>query len=117
MNGDECIRDAVIRGDGSEREGESRENQYHGGKDVSRAGGFMVLMGVWGDRGSRCFQAKHVKGIKNTLEDGLTSWDPSMLLEEVTNRWPDVNRQEHALWEKETKSCFEICARSSRKAY
>lgn len=51
----------------------------------------MRMMGVFKDRGRWCFQGKHVKGISNTLAD------PSMLLKGLTNQWPDVNGQEHAL--------------------
>lgn len=83
----------VIRGDGPEKEGEPvvmkgdnmsamyRVRSCHGGNDVTRAGGLMRLVRVLEDRR---FQAKHVKGINNTLEDGLTNWDPSMLTEDLT---------------------------------
>ena len=58
--------------------------QCHGGKDASRAGGLMRLMGVSEDRSGWFFQ------VKNTLADGLMRWDLSTLTEELTNRWLDV---------------------------
>lgn len=50
----------------------------------------MRLMGALEDRSGWCFEAKHVKGIMNMLADGQIRRDSNMLLEELTNRWPDV---------------------------
>lgn len=47
-----------------------------------------------------------MKVINYTLANGLTRWDHSMLTDELTNRRPDVNWQEHELGEKEERLYF-----------
>ena len=85
----------VVKGDGPEREGESVMMKGDNMTVVYwvhqlHAGGFMRLMGGAEDRSGWCFQVKHLKGVINTLADGETRWDSSTLLEELTNRTPDV---------------------------
>lgn len=75
---------AVIRVDGPEREEGpvmvKRDNistlywvrQCHEGKDALRARELMRLTGLLRDRSRWCLQAKNVKGIMDTLTDGLT---------------------------------------------
>lgn len=58
-------------------------------------------MGILEDGGKWCFHEKHLEGIESTLIGCfLVRWDPSALLEELTNRRPDVNWQDDALREK-----------------
>ena len=60
---------------------------------------------------------QHLKGINNTLADGLTRSDPSLSTEELTNRKPYVNSQKHALGEKEKSSCIRFCARNRSRTH
>ena len=95
----------MLRGDGPVRGGEfvmmkgitcrrcTRYISVTGGK---RAAGGRVHEAEGGVGGSEqwCFHAKHVKKKNNMLADGLTRWDPTTLLEDLTNRLPEVKGQE-----------------------
>lgn len=98
----------VISDEGVQHVGGYGVQQSHGGRDAVRTGGSMGLMRVLDYRSRWYVRAKFVKmGGGSVLEFGLTRLDPGTLLEERTNRRPDVNWQEGALGERETNLCLE----------
>ena len=56
-------------------------------------------MGCLEMRSGWCFQAKHVKGVANTLADGISRWDRDSISAKLTAFRPDVNWQEQILGE------------------
>ena len=59
----------------------------------------MRMMGCLEMRSGWCFRAKHVKGVANTLADGISRWDRDSISAKLTAFRPDANWQEKILGE------------------
>ena len=86
----------LMRGDNSS--GVHWVNRCRGGREP-RSGAVMRMMGCLEMRSGWCFRAKHVKGVANTLADGISRWDRDSISAKLTAFRPDVNWQEKILGE------------------
>ena len=73
-------------------------NRCRGGWEP-RSGAVMRMMGCLDMRSGWCFWAKHVKGVANTVADGISRWDSDSISAKLTAFRPDVNWQEQILGE------------------
>ena len=71
-------------------------NRCRGGREL-RPGAVMRMMGRLEMLSGWCFQAKNVKGVVNTLADGISRWDRDFISAKLTAFRPDVNWQEQIL--------------------
>lgn len=72
-------------------------NQCRGGRDP-RSGAIMRVMGGLEVGSGWCFRAKHIKGVDNTLADGISRWkDPSSIVADLRRIYPDANWSEQVL--------------------
>ena len=85
-----------MRGDNSS--GVHWVNRCRGDREL-RSGAVMRMMGCVEMRSGWCFRAKHVKGVVNTLADGMSRWDRDFISAKLTAFRPDVNWQEQILRE------------------
>ena len=93
----DCPGESILmRGD--KNSGVHWVNRYRGGREP-RSGAVMRMMGCLEMRSEWCFRAKHVKGVSNTLADGISRWDRDSISAKLTAFRPDVNWQEQILEE------------------
>ena len=62
-----------------------------------RSGSLMRVLGCLEVRSDWCFRAQHVKGVANTLADGISRWDRSAIDSNLRAFRPDVDWQEQDL--------------------
>ena len=60
---------------------------------------YIGLIDAGGVGSEWCFRAKHVKGVANTLADGISRWDRDSISAKLTAFRPDVNWQKNILGE------------------
>ena len=75
----------LMRGDNSS--GVHWVNRCRGGREP-RSGAVMRMMGCLEMRSGWCFRAKHVKGVANTLADGISRWDRDSISAKLTDFAP-----------------------------
>ena len=71
-------------------------NQCRGSKEP-RSGALMRIMGVLEVRNGWRFRAKHIKGVANTIADGISRWDRNDIALNLHSCRPDVCWQEQLL--------------------
>ena len=103
----------LMRGDNSSDV--HRVNRCRGGRET-RPGAVMRMMGCLEMRSEWCFRVKHVKGVANTLTDGISRWDRDSISPKLTAFRPDVNWQEQVLGEAEIRLITDVVASSTRRA-
>ena len=59
------------------------------------------------------FRAKHVKGVANTIADGISRWEFDNVNRHLREYRPDINWQEQALGQPERDLCTGILAPST----
>lgn len=67
-------------------------NQCRGAREP-RSGALMRMMGCLEMRSGWCFRARHVKGISNTLADGISRWDHDRIAPNLHAFRPDIQWQ------------------------
>ena len=92
-------------------------NQCRGSKEP-RSGALMRIMGVLEMRNGWRFRAKHIKGVANTIADGISRWDRNDIALNLHSCRPDVCWQEQRglsfpeCWPRAHRKCS--CARVSK---
>lgn len=62
-----------------------------------RSGSLMRILGCLEIRSQWCFRARHVRGVANSLADGISRWDRSCVASNLRAFRPDVDWQEQDL--------------------
>ena len=87
-------------------------NQCRAGREP-RSGALMRMLGWLEVRSGWCFRARHVKGVKNTLADGISRWDRASIPSALRNCRPDIAWQEQDLGQAGAGLCTGILASST----
>lgn len=89
-----------------------RVNRCRGDREP-RSGAVMRIMGCLEMGSGWCFREKHVKGVANTLADGISRWDRSFIPANLHAFRPDVNWQEQNLGGEGTERITDVGASST----
>lgn len=65
-------------------------NRCRGAREP-RSGALMRVLGCREMRSDRCFRARHVKGVTNSLADGISRWDKNSIAINLRSLRPDVH--------------------------
>ena len=87
-------------------------NRCRGSREP-RSDAVMRMIGCLEMRSGWCFRAKHVKGVANTLADGISRWERDSISAKLTAFRPDVNWQEQILGEAGTGLITDVVASSA----
>ena len=91
-------------------------NKCRGGKEP-RAGAVMRVLGCLEMGSGWCFRAKHIKGVRNTLADGISRWEPrNSIPTELHRLRPDIAWHEQILDQEGLDLCTETLAASKSAA-
>lgn len=60
------------------------------------------------NEGERCFQARHIPGVKNKLADGIKRWKEESIAERLKFESPEIGWQVQELGAKKRQLCAEI---------
>ena len=82
-------------------------NQCRAGREP-RSAALMRMLGWLEVRSAWCFCARHVKGVKNTLADGISGWDRATIPSALRNCRPDIAWQEQGLGQSGASLCAGI---------
>ena len=88
-------------------------SKCRGGKE-QRSGALMRVLGCLEMGSGWCFRAKHIKGVRNTLADGISRWEPRESIPTELHRMrPDVSWHEQVLDAEGLALCTETLAAST----
>ncbi len=90
-------------------------NKCRGAKEP-RSGALMRMMGVLEMRNGWRFRAKHIKGVANTLADGISRWDRADIASNLHSFRPDICWQEQRLGQEALDLTFGVLASSSSES-
>jgi len=87
-------------------------NKCRGAKEP-RSGALMRMMGVLEMRNGWRFRAKHIKGLANTLADGISRWNHNDIAANLRSHRPDIRWQEQHLGQEALEITSEVLDASS----
>ena len=87
-------------------------NRCRGAKEP-RSGALMRMLGCLEMRNGWQFRAKHIKGLANTLADGISRWKHDEIAQKLHSYRPDIRWQEQRLGQEARNLTSDILASSS----